>query len=673
MKFRIKDLEKYLQGVKINWNKLSKELTQKSFETTYQNGVLEVDILPNRYSDSASLVGLAKEISVVTGSKIKEPKVNFYANSNKLTKRIDADIKKKTKKPKIKVINQTKYCPYYFGRIILNVQNRSSPQWLKEFVEFYGFNSINFLVDLANFAMIEYGAPLHIFDLDKIKNNIYVRLAKKGESFVSLENKEYELLGDEIVIADDEKILGLAGIKGAKNSEVTLETSNIFIEAAVFDPEKIYITSRKLNLRTDASFRFERKVAPVRSIKALNRVTDMIIENLGGMLFKSYLGNKKLSSQKIIFNFEKVEKLTGLKIAKEEILKILTKVFDKVNYINKNKKVVLSVPLDRFDLRTEEDVVEEVIRIYDLNNIKSVYESSVREIFVDEILEFKSYLRKILTLLGFSEGQNYNFFGDKERELIQNNLLIQDNFKNIEVLNPVSENYKYFQSTLIFNLLKSVHLNQFHSREIKIFEISKIAWAQKDIIEKNRLGIVYAFDNNEVILKKLKGVLSCLENELQLKFSFQEFSDNLFSLGAKIYVNNDYSGFIGIIAQNHLINFDIDLNVGIIELDIETLMHYANLNRFFQPLPIFPQIIRDISFFVDEKIKFSDLKKDIEKLKIKFLTEIKLVDIYFKEKKSMTLRFVFSNPDRSLTDKEVNEELVKIENYLKTKFNVQFR
>ena len=265
MKFRIKDLQNYLRG-KIDWKKVAQDLTLKSFETNLSDDILEVDILPNRYPDASSLIGLAKEISRVSGKKFFEKKIRLKETYKKINKNL------------VKV--RTNSCFYYFGKVILNVKNKPSPEWLKEFVEFYGFNSVNFLVDLANFVMIEYGAPLHIFDLDKISLPIYVRLAKKGEKFISLEDKEYELLGGEIVIADKKKILGLAGIKGGKNSAVDLQTENIFIEAAVFDPAKIYSTSRKLNLKTDASFRFERKVAPIRSLQALLRLSSLIQENL---------------------------------------------------------------------------------------------------------------------------------------------------------------------------------------------------------------------------------------------------------------------------------------------------------------------------------------------------------------------------------------------------------
>jgi phenylalanyl-tRNA synthetase beta chain len=485
MKFRIKDLQNYLRG-RIDWKKVAQDLTLKSFETNFSDDILEVDVLPNRYPDASSLIGLAKEISRVSGVKINSTRIKqpnelpesydriFGQNSGKVFGYNSGNHYQRQFANIIKV--QTNHCFYYFGKVILNVKNKPSPEWLKEFVEFYGFNSINFLVDLANFVMIEYGAPLHIFDLDKISLPIYVRLAKKGETFVSLEDKEYKLLGGEIVIADKKKILGLAGIKGGKNSAVDLETKNIFIEAAVFDPAKIYSTSRKLNLKTDASFRFEKKVAPIRSLEALLRLSSLIQENLGGEVLKGIIGEKKLKEKIINFNLERLNKFTGINFRKEVIRKILESLKIGIAWENKNKMKLIT-PLDRLDLETEEDIIEEIIRIYDLNKIPAFYEIPPKEVSIASEIEFNNYLRKILTKAGYDEVYNYSFFGDKDlNNLIRVNPHINQLESTVEVLNPISENYKYFQISLIPNLLKSVYLNQFYFKEIKIFEISKVAY-----------------------------------------------------------------------------------------------------------------------------------------------------------------------------------------------------
>jgi phenylalanyl-tRNA synthetase beta chain len=650
MKFKTKDLEKYISG-KIDWQKVAEDLTLKSFESSYENGILDVDILPNRYPDASSLIGLAKEISVLNDRKLKLPKISLR-ESSKLAKNY------------FKVKNQSKFTPYYFGRIILDVGNKKSPPWLEEFVKFYGFNSINFLVDLANFVMIENGAPLHIFDLDKIKGEIIVREAKKGEKFISLENKEYILEGGEIVIADREKILALAGIKGGKVAEVNLETKNIFIEAAVFDPVKIYTTSRKLNLKTEASFRFERKVAPHRALLGLERVASLIQRNLGGKVLRGIFNFQKFKEEKIYFDLQKIEKFSGLKLNKREIEKILKSLGFKIL----NKEII--VPLDRLDIQNEEDVVEEVLRIYGLNKIPSLYEIPFREIFIEPILEFNEYLRDILIKAGYNEAHNYNFYGEKEKNIFKE-ILPQ---RPVEVLNPVSENYLYFQGSLIPNLLKSVYLNQFHFKEIRLFEISKIAHQEKKIIENYNLGIAFAFHNKEEILRELKGVLSLFSKELNFDLEINELKENkVLNFGGEIYIDNNKVGLIGLIAKEILDEFLIDLNVGVLELNIQKLKEHFSFIKEFKPLPVFALITRDISFFVDEKVKFKDLKEEIKKLKINFLQDIKLIDVYFSPKKSLTIRLLFSHPQKNLQEDEVEKEISRIIHYLKNKHKIELR
>jgi len=655
MKFRIKDLQNYLRG-KIDWKKVAQDLTLKSFETNLSDDILEVDILPNRYPDASSLIGLAKEISRVSGKKFFEKKIRLKETYKKINKNL------------VKV--RTNSCFYYFGKVILNVKNKPSPEWLKEFVEFYGFNSVNFLVDLANFVMIEYGAPLHIFDLDKISLPIYVRLAKKGEKFISLEDKEYELLGGEIVIADKKKILGLAGIKGGKNSAVDLQTENIFIEAAVFDPAKIYSTSRKLNLKTDASFRFERKVAPIRSLQAILRLSSLIQENLGGEVLTGVIGEKKLKEKIINFDIDRLNRFTGINFRKEEIRKILKSLEIKIVSGNKNT-IRLIPPLDRLDLETEEDIIEEIIRIYDLNKIPALYEIPTKEVSVDPEIEFNNYLRKILTKAGYDEVHNYSFWGDKDlNNFIRVNLRINQRESAVEVLNPISENYKYFQTSLIPNLLKSVYFNQFYFKEIKIFEINKVAyWEKEKIKEDYHLGISFAFKDSEEILKELKGVLRVLKEELKINFNLKEIGQNQ----AEIFINNEKIGFFALIPKKVLEDYDLDLGVGVIEINLEKLRKYQKLIKEFEPWPVFPSIVRDLSFFVDEKIKFSEIEKEIKKQKFNFLKEINLIDIYFTDKKSMTLRFIFNHPQRSLKDEEVNLEMRKIEEFLKEKYKIILR
>ncbi|GIW66704.1 MAG: phenylalanine--tRNA ligase beta subunit [Candidatus Parcubacteria bacterium] len=652
MKFRIKDLEKYL-GQKSNWKEIAETLTLKSFETVYNNNILDVDILPNRYPDASSLIGLAKEISLVMNWKPKE-----YLKIKKF-KELNQKVNQK-----VKVINKIpKEVPYYFGRVILNIKNKQSPLWLKEFVQFYGFNSINFLVDLSNFVMIETGAPLHIFDLDKIKEQVFVRKAKPKEKFIALDNKEYLLCPDDLVIADKEKIIALAGINGSALSEVTRETKNIFIESAVFSPINIYRTSRRLNLKTTAAFRFERKVSPSRSKLALERLTSLITNHLGGEVLTGIIGDQKITPKKINFDFNSINKLTGLNIKKEEIVKIL-KLLD-----IKMKGNLLLLPEDRLDLQIPEDIVEEIIRIYDYNKIKPNYEYPCHQVSIDKNLEFNNKIKQFLVKAGYSEAYNYNFFDDNWKKLI-----IELYPSIIEVYNPLSDDYRYFQNNLIPSLIKAIHLNQFNFKEIKIFQIEKIAYLKNNKITENyHLGIALADKNQEIVFKELKGLLTKLSEEYNCKFSFKKIETTLLGQsGAKI----EGLGFFGLIDKNLLAKLDLDLNVGLIEIDLDHFQKVINLKKIFTPLPTFPTITRDLSFFVNENINFDHLLKEFKNLKINYLNNIKLIDIYLPQnsnQKSITVRFVFYNPERNLLNDEVDIEMKKIEKYLSEKLSLSFR
>ncbi len=652
MKFRIKDLEKYLDK-KNNWKKIADTLTLKSFETLYDGDVLDVDILPNRYPDASSLIGLAKEIALVMNWKPKEyfqirefPQLKQKAYQKlRLTNRIPKEV------------------PYYFGRVILNLNNKPSPLWLKEFVQFYGFNSINFLVDLSNFVMIETGAPLHIFDLDKIKEQVFVRKAKPQEKFIALDGKEYFLNNEDIVISDKEKIIALAGINGSYLAEVDEKTKNIFIESAVFSPIDIYRTSRRLNLRTTSAFRFERKISPIRSKLALERLTSLIKIYLGGDILSGIIGDKKIPVKKITFNFDLVNKLTGLNLKKQEIIKILKL----LNIQVKGKTLLL--PNDRLDLQIPEDVVEEIIRLYDYNKITSNYEFSYHQSSIDKNLEFNNQIKQFLIKIGYSEGYNYNFFDENWKQLIKE---ICPSF--VEIYNPLSDDYRYFQNTLIPSLVKAVHLNQFNFREIRIFQIEKIAYLQDNkITEKYHLGIALANRNPELILKELKGLLTKLSEEYNCKFNLKKVETTLFG---KLGVEVGGLGIFGLIKESLLDKLDLDLNVGLIELDLDKFREITNLRKTLKPLHIFATITRDLSFFVDENITFNNLLKQLKKLKIVYLEDIRLIDVYFiknSSQKSMTLRFIFYNSQRNLLNEEVDKEIEKIKKFLLEKFNLIFR
>ncbi len=650
MKFRLSDIEKYLKG-KINWEKIANELNEKSFEAVLNNDYLDLEILPNRFSDAASFLGLAREIASITNLKLKKPKIK---------------VKESAQKNFVKVLIQTKKCFNYFGRTIIGIKNRISPITLKETLEFYGLNSINFAVDLSNLIMLEYGTPVHLFDFDKIDGKkIFVRESREGEIFESLTGEQYKLPKGVIVISDSKKILALAGIQGSQNCAIDLTTKNIFIEAAVFDPVSIYTTSRILNLQTPASYRFERKVSAARSKEAIEALSQLIKEELGGQILKGLITKGNLKNvKKISVSLDKIEKLIGRSIPLQTIINILKKIDAKIISKNKNQ-LIIQPPIERLDLNSEEDVIEEIVRIYGWHNLEVKLPQIQLVSKLDDNLKFEKEMRHQFIAAGFDEVMNYSFINDNDALLVKSLNLLKDNL--IEVLNPISEQFKYYRPFVFINLLKNAKVNKTHFETFKIFEIGKCA------LEKtaySNLGfLVYSKDWKEA-LEFIIGFLKYLLSKLQINANIKEVKNEAFELFGEI---NNF-GFVGVLNKKFRQIYDLDKYVIIGELNLDNIKKHLQSFKIYKPLPKYPSIIRDISFIVAEDKIFEAIKEKIEeKIGNTILKECQIKDVYYlPEGKSFTLRLIFNSPERTLKDDEVNKFMEDIISYLKN-FNVQIR
>ncbi len=651
MKFRIQDLQNYLKR-KIDKEKITEILTMKAFETNIEENVLDIDILPNRFADSGSLIGMAKEIALLTKNKIIAPQIRIKETNKNIFQLV-------------KVINRSSQTPFYFGRVILNIKNKPSPPWLKEFVEFYGLNSVNLVVDLANFVMIEYNAPLHIFDLDKIysvKNSspkeIIIRESKRGEKFFSLDKKEYELPQNAILITDKKNILALAGIKGSKFAEVDLNTKNIFIEAAIFNPEAIYQISRNLNLITEASYRFERKIIPQRTLKALERISSLIQSLADGDICKGKIMIKKsnfFSKNIPKINHERLKKYLGIDLSKKEI----------DSYVKK-------IDNERLDINSEEDIYEEIGRLYGFDNIPKKFNYSPHPSYLDNKIEFNYLLKDCLIKLNFSEVYFYSFIGEKDAEIFAE--LAKE---KIFLSNPISENYKYYQFSLLPNLVKAIAFNQKRYREIKIFNLSKTAERVNE--EKYKLAIVCASKNREETLKEIKSVFNYLMKKLNIKTNqvFKKEKFDFSNIACSISLKNEKIGIMGLFSQKIETIYDLDLSVAFLEIDLEKLINFYQPYSEFVYWGDYPEITRDISFLVGKTLDTKYIIENIKKLKLLNFKNIELLDIYFPKedshKKSITLRLIFQNPKKTLKDEEVEKEINKITKTLKESFKAEIR
>jgi len=636
MKFYFKILKNYIDG-KIDIIKLKKEIEEKSFEVeNFNKDFIEVDILPNRFPDAANFWGFSKEVSNLLNLKLKKLEIDF---KEKIKEKINVNVK----------VNS-----FYTLRLVRNVKNSNSRDWLTDVLRLYDQKSINFLVDLSNFIMLELGTPVHIFDFDKIKPPIQIRFAKKGEKFIGLDQKEYILSSEDLVIADSLGPIALAGILGGDRARVDLNTKNIAIEIASFPQDLIYRTQRKLKLFTEAGFRFERTVPQSRVILAANRICNFLKNFDIGPLFV----NKKVEEPKeIVFNFKDIEYL-GIKIKKDDFKKIMKKLKFEINEFKKDVFLIKKDP-DRQDIEISEDILDEIVRIYGYKKIKSKPIDPNFKVKNDPIYDVENLIRETALFLGFDEVITYSFIGDKDLDLLKNKKIF--NGECVEILNPTRPEFKFFRPTLFIGLLRSSDLNLGYFNKVNIFEIGRVAYIENGkIIQKIKFGAMQSSRTKEDLVL-FKGKIDSFFEKIGLDF---EIKDNL------IYLNNKNAGFIfvddNLISNGSVFYFEIDLN--------DILENFEKEKEIkFVEIPKFPATFRDISFYILSNINYETIEKLIYDVGGKIVENVEFLDYFIKDGKiSYTLRIVFRSKERTLKEEEVDKVFEEIKKEI-SKLQVELR
>jgi len=643
-------------------------LNAYSFEAEDLGGdTIEVSISPNRFSDAASHWGLAVEIAAILGVR---PRVSIY----------DLKFQKPTKKEAglfAISIKEKNLCPRYGAQYFENIKVKESPAWLKKILKDCGLRPINNVVDIMNYVMLETGQPLHAFDYDKLEadiadpREIIVRRAKAGEKIKTLDEGDYELNKDVLVIADARGPLAIAGIKGGKRAEVDSSTKRIIVEAANFDSVAIYKTAKSLNLVTDASIRFSHNLSPFLVRVGLARGAELLKESgarVGGWMdiykeepFKKIIG----------FDIEKFNHFIGVKISAGQASAYLKR----LGFVIKKTKVdhlEIEIPLIRQDVESFEDLAEEVARLYGYNNLKLAHPSvALKASETEDIIKFKDGIRKDLIGLGLTEVMNYSFtskeeidFGDFWSE------------KQAEISNPVSSEFQYLRTSLAPSLLKNVKQNFKFFDSVKIFEIGKVFNKNdKGVIERWRLGIILGSKNKETVFE-LKGIVSqLLEKAGLVDYFMRDIGKTLKYLenngGLRIESDHSVVGYLGKAKETKE-------HVSVAEIDLEKLLLLVEGELEFKPIPKYPSINRDISVLASSVVRVGDLLEAIELAPVKYVQDVDLIDEYVSEelgddRQSLTFRIVFRADDHTLTDAEADAELLKIVNILKQKFSVEIR
>ena len=643
----------------------------------YSDSIFNIGLTPNR-SDAMSHHGVARDLRAALMHKglkteLLTPSVsNFHINS-------------RTKKINIKISNQS-LCQRFSGVCIENIKVESSPKWLQNKLKSIGLSPVNNVVDITNYILHEVGQPLHAYDLEKIKSNtIEVKTLKEDTVFTTLDGLERKLNETDLMVCDKNKPMCIAGVYGGDYHGVSNETKSIFLESAYFNPVSIRKTAKAHSINSDASFRFERGVNIELVEYALKRAAILICEFCGGKICSDLIDEypKKTESKSILLNFEKTNKLIGQEIPTEEIKSILTSLDFKINNITETG-VGITIPSYRYDVTRECDVVEEILRIYGFNEINLSNKLSISLNTIDQNKHFKteSIISSYLNSLGFNEIMNNS---------LTNNELDIEKRKSVKIINSISSDVSQLRTSLLESSLKTLkyNLNRKNSNT-NFYEFGKI---YENTLENNkesrRLGILFSGNiieknwNSDVVkadFYTLKNIvlnifkrLSINVSEKTMNFEGLENVLGMFKNDKRIAIlgeiTKEYKSIIGINQDVYYASIDIDLLLNNLTSELHK---YINISKF-------PSVNRELNFLFNNDIQYSEIEILLfQNSKIKKLISMSLSDVYIDKKlpegkKSYTLSFRLMDNEKTLTEKEIQSTMNKIQNIIENKFIATLR
>jgi len=641
--------------------------------------IFEIGITPNR-PDALSHIGVARDLAALYNRKVKLPEIKEEKSDKNISNYAAIEIEDS--------IN----CPRYSAKVVLNVEIKESPAWLKQRIKSIGLRPINNVVDVTNFILYELGQPLHAFDLDMLSGKkIIVKTAGDISEFVTLDAKSRKLNHDMLMICDAERPVAIAGVMGGENSEVTTSTKNVLIESAYFKPCSVRKTSKVLGLSTDSSYRFERGCNPHITPLAAKRAAQLIAELGGGEVVDGLIDvyPKEILPFEIRLRKNQVNRVLGYGISDEKVRSIFAGLGFEI--LNEDKgSMVVSVPPFRPDIEREIDLIEEIARINGYDNIPTISHIGITlQEKIDETI-FTSELKDILTGLGFNEMYSTTLQGEKSANLTGN---------AIELLNPSSIEMSHLRTSLIPGGIETVRKNfNVKEKNLMLFEIGKVFQKVNekiesfdDFIEQERLLLLLSGNANE---KKwyapernfdffdLKGYVFALFKKKNLDnfipYSYNNVGKNLFDLYFEQKHENTVIGYGGRISKEVLKSYDIDKEVFCYELIIDEFKKISGSPQKFKELLRFPKIQRDFAFVFDKKTEFADVESFIKKNSSGLLKELLLFDVFESEllgsdKRSLAYSLAYYDYERTLTDEEVEKEFYNLIDKIKVEYKAVLR
>jgi phenylalanyl-tRNA synthetase beta chain len=627
--------------------------------------VFEISVTPNR-GDCLSVLGLAREVAALTGKPLKYNPSDAQAKVTQCLGGVG-----------IKIVNP-ELCSRYSAMVVENVRIGQSPEWMQHRLEACGFRSVNNVVDVTNYLMVEVGQPLHAFDLDRLTSGqIVIRQSSGEEEFVTLDGVKRELSDGDLLICDGDTPIALAGIMGGENSEVTAETRRVLLESAHFDPTTIRRTAKRLGLHSEASHRFERGVDPAGTVSAVNRAAQLISKHAGGSVFAGVLDSYPNPPQprSILLRQERVNKVLGIEIAPVEVERILTGLGLKTTKAAGEGSLLVLPPTSRSDLTREADLIEELARLYGYQKIPTTLPALRSPAGkADFQLIGERRLRSFLAGQGFVEVINLPFTNETFNRKFSG--LWTGPTSPVTVLNPLVKESAEMRLSLLPGLIENLRLNLAHKAEGFFgYQLGKVfrLRANGEIEEKqclagvlfgsrSRKGLRASERSRPVTFLDCKGVVEGILDQFHLRDSIVWSRGNVAALHpgrtAKLLRDDEKIGYMG---ESHP---DVNDEFGLLplmafELDFEKLLQYSPRQIRASSLPRYPAVERDFALVVDQAVPSQRIISCINELGQNIIKGVEIFDEYRGDsiphgKKSLAYRIFYRADDRTLTDNEVN-------------------
>ncbi|HGW3683228.1 TPA: phenylalanine--tRNA ligase subunit beta [Staphylococcus aureus] len=627
--------------------------------------VMEFDLTPNR-ADALSMIGTAYEVAALYNTKMTKPDTT----SNELELSANDELT-------VTIENEDKV-PYYSARVVHDVTIEPSPIWMQARLIKAGIRPINNVVDISNYVLLEYGQPLHMFDQDAIgSQQIVVRQANEGEKMTTLDDTERELLTSDIVITNGQTPIALAGVMGGDFSEVKEQTSNIVIEGAIFDPVSIRHTSRRLNLRSESSSRFEKGIATEFVDEAVDRACYLLQTYANGKVLKDRVSSGELGAfiTPIDITADKINRTIGFDLSQNDIVTIFNQLgFD--TEINDDVITVL-VPSRRKDITIKEDLIEEVARIYGYDDIPStlpVFDKVTSGQLTDR--QYKTRMvKEVLEGAGLDQAITYSLVSKEDATAFS-----MQQRQTIDLLMPMSEAHASLRQSLLPHLIEAASYNVARkNKDVKLFEIGNVFFANGEGELPDQVEYLSGILTGDYVVNQwqgkketvdfylAKGVVDRVSEKLNLEFSYRRADIDGLHPGrtAEILLENKVVGFIGELHPTLAADNDLKRTY-VFELNFDALMSVSVGYINYQPIPRFPGMSRDIALEVDQNIPAADLLSTIHAHGGNILKDTLVFDVYQGEhlekgKKSIAIRLNYLDTEETLTDERVSKVQVEIE------------